>query len=187
MPYPPAHRERTRKRIVRSAQALFNRRGFDGVSIDEVMAAAGLTRGGFYSYFRSKSELYAEALSLVITEPVSDRWPSVSFDRTAIDAARHVVRAYLSDEHYEDIDGSCPMVALPSDVSRRTPRSSVRSRPSSTRWSASSTGASPVRDARIDRAPSRSPRSASGAWSWRVGSTTARSPTRFATPPCGRR
>ena len=49
MPYPAGHREQVRQRIVESARRLFNRHGFDGVSVDSIMAQAGLTRGGFYS------------------------------------------------------------------------------------------------------------------------------------------
>ena len=45
MPYRPGHKAETRKRIVVAARGLFNARGFDGVSIDEIMAGAGLTRG----------------------------------------------------------------------------------------------------------------------------------------------
>jgi AcrR family transcriptional regulator len=118
MPYPPQHRARTRKEIVRSARKLFNRHGFGGVSIDEIMAAAGLTRGGFYSYFASKGELYAEAVTHILSDHPAERWEGASIDFGAGDAARQVVRAYLSRQHFDDVDGSCPMVALPSDVAR---------------------------------------------------------------------
>jgi AcrR family transcriptional regulator len=118
MPYPPEHRKETRARIIRSAQALFNRRGFTGVSIDEVMEHAGLTRGGFYSYFRTKSELYAEAVALALAVTPWSRWDGVSVDCAARDAARQVVDAYLSREHFDDVEGSCPMVTLSSDVAR---------------------------------------------------------------------
>lgn len=63
MPYSPAHKARTRERIVESARHLFNRCGFAGVSIDEIMAEAGLTRGGFYNHFGAKEELYAEVVN----------------------------------------------------------------------------------------------------------------------------
>lgn len=118
MPYPPEHRGRTRARIIRSAQALFNRHGFTGVSIDEVMEHAGLTRGGFYSYFRAKSELYAEAVALALAVTPWSRWDGVSVDFAARDAARQVVDAYLSREHFDDVEGSCPMITLPGDVAR---------------------------------------------------------------------
>jgi TetR/AcrR family transcriptional repressor of nem operon len=121
MPYRHEHREHTRTRIVRSARTLFNRHGFEGVSIDGLMAHAGLTRGGFYTYFQSKSELYAEAIALSLAETPWSRWKGVSVDFAADDAARQVVRIYLSREHFDDIDASCPMVALPSDVARSEP------------------------------------------------------------------
>ncbi|MBI1775159.1 MAG: TetR/AcrR family transcriptional regulator [Proteobacteria bacterium] len=118
MPYPPERRGQTRARIIRSAQALFNRHGFTGVSIDDVMEHAGLTRGGFYSYFRTKSELYAEAVALALAVTPWSRWDGVSVDFAARDAARQVVDAYLSREHFSDVEGSCPMVTLPGDVAR---------------------------------------------------------------------
>ena len=119
MPYPAGHREEVRKQIVRSARRLFNRHGFDGVSVDQIMADAGLTRGGFYSYFESKSDLYAEALACFFTDPEwNNSWEGVDIDLTAEDSAAQVVRAYLSRQHFEDVENSCPMVALPSDVAR---------------------------------------------------------------------
>ena len=68
MSYPAEHRNLTKQKIVRSARRLFNRRGFDTVSIDDVMADAGLTRGSFYSYFESKGDLYAEAVTQILNE-----------------------------------------------------------------------------------------------------------------------
>jgi DNA-binding transcriptional regulator YbjK len=54
---------KTRKKIIDSARRLFNRYGFENVSITQIMAGAELTHGGFYTYFTSKSELYAEVLN----------------------------------------------------------------------------------------------------------------------------
>jgi TetR/AcrR family transcriptional regulator, transcriptional repressor for nem operon len=121
MPYLPEHRERTRERIVHSAQVLFNRHGFDAVSIDGIMANAGLTRGGFYRHFRKKSDLYAEAIALALHEAPVNRLPGVNVDFEAADAARQVIRAYLSREHFDNVDASCPLVGVPSDVARGDP------------------------------------------------------------------
>src|SRR5262245_27189077 len=63
MHYAAHHKDKTRARIVDSARGLFNRRGFDAVSIDEVMKAAGLTRGGFYHHFSNKESLYTAAVN----------------------------------------------------------------------------------------------------------------------------
>jgi TetR/AcrR family transcriptional regulator, transcriptional repressor for nem operon len=119
MPYPVAHRNEMKKRIVESARRLFNRKGFDNVSIDQIMAGAGRTHGGFYSYFKSKGDLYAEVLGCFFTDPNwKSCWEGVEVDLTSTDVGPQVVRAYLSRQHYDDVENSCPMVALPSDVAR---------------------------------------------------------------------
>ena len=119
MPYPVGHRSEVRKKIVESARRLFNRHGFDNISVDQIMSGAGLTRGGFYSYFESKGDLYAEVLGCFFTDPEwRNCWEGVDVDLTAGDAGPQVVRAYLSRQHFEDVENSCPMVALPTDVSR---------------------------------------------------------------------
>jgi TetR/AcrR family transcriptional repressor of nem operon len=119
MSYSPEHRARTRTRIVRSAQRLFNQRGFQGVSIDQIMAEAKLTRGGFYRHFSSKSDLYAEAMDCFFTNPeCGNRWEGVQVDPSRGAIGPQIVRAYLSRQHFQDIEDSCPMVALPGDVAR---------------------------------------------------------------------
>lgn len=122
MPYPAGHRERVRKKIVDSARRLFNRRGFESVSISEIMADAKMTHGGFYSYFGSKSDLYAEVLSCFFTDPEwKNCWEGVHVELSSSDVGPQVVHAYLSRQHYEDVENSCPMVALPTDVARSGP------------------------------------------------------------------
>jgi AcrR family transcriptional regulator len=119
MPYPVGHRVEVKRKIVESARRLFNRHGFDNISVDQIMSGAGLTRGGFYSYFESKSELYAEVLGCFFTDPEwKSCWEGVEVDLTSTEVGPQVVRAYLSRQHFEDVENSCPMVALPTDVSR---------------------------------------------------------------------
>ena len=83
------------------------------------MAGAGLTHGGFYSYFENKSDLYVEVLGCFFTDP---KWKScregVEVDLSSGHAGPPVVRAYLSRQHFEDVENSCPMTALPTDVAR---------------------------------------------------------------------
>ena len=119
MPYPSGHRAQTKEKIVQSARRLFNRHGFDSVSLDQIMSGAGLTRGGFYSYFDSKSDLYSEVLGCFFTDPEwKNCWEGVHVDLSSTEVGPQVVRAYLSRQHFEDVDNSCPMVALPTDVAR---------------------------------------------------------------------
>ena len=68
MPPSRKHHNRIRELVLQSAGRLFNRHGFNAVSIDDVMAEAGLTRGSFYRYFSSKSDLYAQSVARVVHE-----------------------------------------------------------------------------------------------------------------------
>jgi TetR/AcrR family transcriptional repressor of nem operon len=119
LPYPPNHSPETRARIIQSARKLFNRSGFDGVSIQQIMRGVGLTHGGFYKYFASKSDLYAEVLQCFFNDPKwNNSWEGVHVDLTAADAGAQIIQAYLSRQHFDEVENSCPMVALPSDVAR---------------------------------------------------------------------
>jgi AcrR family transcriptional regulator len=115
----PNQKAETRDRILKSARHLFNRRGFVEVTIDEIMADAGLTRGGFYKHFSTKEELYAEAVTQFGCEG-PQVWQQAHIHPSAQgpELARMIVEAYLSDEHLSDWDGSCPMIGLPSDAAR---------------------------------------------------------------------
>src|SRR5262249_11476494 len=122
MPYPQGHYEETMAKIVRSARQLFNRFGFDRVSIDAIMEDANLTRGAFYTYFDSKSDLYAEVLECFFTDPGwENSWKGVHIDLPPADIGPQIVRASLSRQHLKNVANSCPMAALPSDVARSGP------------------------------------------------------------------
>lgn len=115
MPYPPEHHNDKRQELIRIARKLFNRKGFEAVSIDDIMAEAGLTRGGFYSYFSSKSNLFALAIEDALLNPPA-MWSE--WLEAATDLAKQVIRTYLSQAHLNEIDDCCPMVSLPNDVAR---------------------------------------------------------------------
>jgi len=118
MPYAKEHKAHVRQRIVRSARNLFNRKGYEAVTIDEVMAAAGLTRGGFYAHFRNKADLYREAVGFILQEHPARDWSGVDFDLSRGNAAEVIIDAYLSDAHFSDLERSCPLVTQASDAAR---------------------------------------------------------------------
>lgn len=124
MPYPKDHKQKTRRRIVEAARVMFNRHGYDRVSIDEIMAEANLTRGGFYAHFSSKEELFAEA-TISFLGGRGTQWRSeagvVPGARETI-MARRMVDAYLSRKHLEDLDGHCPLIAYATDAARAGPQ-----------------------------------------------------------------
>lgn len=123
MPYSKDHKARTRARIIEAARVLFNRHGFERVTIDQIMGEAGLTRGGFYAHFSGKEELFAEAMTSFLTGRGAEwrRDAGVDPEAREVEMARRMVDAYLSSRHLEDLDGQCPMIALSSDAARIGP------------------------------------------------------------------
>ncbi|MDB5447013.1 MAG: TetR family transcriptional regulator [Phenylobacterium sp.] len=99
-----------RQKILKAASRLFRERGFDGVTVAEIMKAAGLTHGGFYGYFKSKEDLIANALQ----DALSDA-PGPS-DELAAYAAE-----YLAPKHRDDLAGGCPTAGLAAESLRQTP------------------------------------------------------------------
>ena len=118
MPYSSEHKAQTRERIVSAARRLFNRHGFEQVSIDRVMLEAGLTRGGFYHHFGSKDELYAAAVaSFTNCNPFRADLEEQPMPAPG-ELARMLLDVYLSDKVFDNVDFHCPLYALPGDVAR---------------------------------------------------------------------
>ncbi len=113
MPYSSEHKPRTRERILTSAAKLFSHAGFEQVSIDQIMADAGLTRGAFYSHFADKSTLYAEAIQHA-SQYRFKRYTQ-TFDPEQITP---FIEAYLSLTHLE-ADIPCALGFLITDISQR--------------------------------------------------------------------
>jgi len=119
MSFPVGDRAEVRRNIIDSARRLFNRYGFDNVTVQQIMEGAGLPYGGFYSYFKSKSALHAKVFGCFFTDSEwKNHMEGVEVETASTEAAAQAVRAYLSREHFEDVENSCPMVALPTDVTR---------------------------------------------------------------------
>lgn len=109
MAWKESHKLESRQRILEAAGDLFTRKGFNQVGIDEVMQAAGMTRGAFYAHFNSKIELYEEAIicaGLSASEHFSE----------GVNSLDEVIDRYLSTGHLASTDIRCPMSCLVSDV-----------------------------------------------------------------------
>lgn len=117
------HKQQTREKILHSAARLFTTKGFDAVGINDVMKAAGLTRGAFYAHFSSKSELYGEALmsaALLARDGIRTSLPEWINDSACKSAVNSEVAArYLSQDHRRGAIDSCPLAFLTSDIHHR--------------------------------------------------------------------
>ena len=120
MPYSARHKRETRQRILESARRLFNSKGFAEVSIGEIMEDARLTHGGFYRHFKDKAELYAEAVRRFLCEEAPKPWQQRGGSSPRKTRGQRIIDAYFSLDHFVDRETCCPLIGLPSDVSRST-------------------------------------------------------------------
>jgi TetR/AcrR family transcriptional regulator, transcriptional repressor for nem operon len=99
-----------RTRILAAAGRLFRLRGFDDVTVAEVMKDAGLTHGAFYGHFSSKEALIAEAVGQALAPAAG-----------AAEARKSIAAytdGYLSPRHRDDRGSSCPFSCLGTEAAR---------------------------------------------------------------------
>jgi TetR/AcrR family transcriptional regulator, transcriptional repressor for nem operon len=106
-----------REQIIATAAHRFREKGFDGISVSDLMKEVGLTHGGFYGHFSSKDELVALAVQRAFRETIV-RWEKV------IEAAPErpleaFMEYYLTTRHRLQPQSGCILAALGSDLSRQ--------------------------------------------------------------------
>ncbi len=100
--------EATRRRIIERSAPVFNRRGYSGTSMSELMAATGLEKGGIYRHFRNKEGLAVAAFDYAwktVTEPRRrglDECPS------SVDKLLLLVKNFV--EYTGILPGGCPLL-----------------------------------------------------------------------------
>jgi TetR/AcrR family transcriptional regulator, transcriptional repressor for nem operon len=107
----------TRRRIVKTAAAEFRRNGIHDTGLSGVMAAAGLTHGGFYRHFDSKDELVAEACAAAMEPAAENTVTSACYD-AANDSLEAIVTSYLCPDHRDNLSEGCLIAALGSELAR---------------------------------------------------------------------
>ena len=108
-----------RERILSVAARLFRERGIDGVSLNDIMKAAGLTHGGFYGHFKSKEDLVAQASALAISNR-RQAWMRTVEEANG-NPFKALSSAYLTKQHRAHFGQGCPFAALGGELARQTP------------------------------------------------------------------
>lgn len=119
MGHSKAQKEANHDRILEAAMDLLRHKGLNHMGVAEVMRAAGLTHGGFYSHFDSREAMVAEALRTAFAR-----------DERRLDKAAHqrggekrlaMLEAYLSPAHRDQPAKGCTVAALTGDFTRADP------------------------------------------------------------------
>jgi TetR/AcrR family transcriptional repressor of nem operon len=115
MRYPEGHKEAVKDRIIQAASRALRRHGLEGVSIPALMKDAGMTHGGFYTHFKNRDELVAEAVLRAANETAE----GVFSDALPL---QETLGRYLSTGHLEHPEQGCVLAALGTDGVRQPPR-----------------------------------------------------------------
>lgn len=110
-----AETAKTRQRIVAVASESIRNRGIEATGVAEIMAAAGLTHGGFYRHFGSKEELVREAIALSRKDFVAGTLAAA--DKGADAMLKHL-QEYATPGYRDDLGGGCPLAANGSEIVR---------------------------------------------------------------------
>ncbi len=111
MPLSKEHKQRSREHILDSAIRLFAVRGFNKVSIDQLMLDAGMTRGAFYAHFKSKEELYAQAMIAAANKSMI-----MNCDKNSAEFYKLIINGYLDMAHVKQETEPCALSFFVTDV-----------------------------------------------------------------------
>jgi TetR/AcrR family transcriptional repressor of nem operon len=106
--------ERTRERIIRQAAPLFNQRGYAGSSMNEIMAATNLEKGGIYRHFSGKQQLAAEAFDYAWAEVGNARRSDLENVENSVDKLKQYIENFV--ERRGTVPGGCPLLNTAMDA-----------------------------------------------------------------------
>jgi TetR/AcrR family transcriptional repressor of nem operon len=118
MRYSVEHKERNHEKILSVAARSFREHGGDSSGIGTVMKKVGLTKGGFYRHFKSKDDLFVEAVARALEEMgrgVMEVTKSVPEGQ----ALRAIIERYLSARHADSPGSGCVLSALGPELARK--------------------------------------------------------------------
>src|ERR1700733_9322932 len=118
MRYSPEHKAENHEKILSVAARSFRERGGDASGIGTGMTKVGLKKGGFYRHFKSKDDLFVEAVARALDETgrgLVEVATSVPEGR----ALRAIIERYLSVGHLNSPGTGCVRAALGPELARK--------------------------------------------------------------------
>ena len=112
-----AQQAKNREQVVAAAAKLLRERGIEGIGVDALAKAAGMTHGAVYSHFASKEELAAAAVRQSADE-IRENWIADAGGEGSSGMLNRLVRSYVSRAHRDQPGTGCPMAAMGPDATR---------------------------------------------------------------------
>lgn len=124
----------TRQRIVEMAAPVFNRQGYTGASMRDLISATGLEKGGIYNHFGSKEQLALEAYDFAMSRVTNALARSQDGASDAVDRLTRMIRAFAAFARKPAIAGGCPIMNTAIEADDGNPELRDRAKQSMTLW-----------------------------------------------------
>ncbi len=102
--------ERTRRFIIEKSAPIFNKKGYSGTSLQDLMDATGLTKGGIYGNFENKHEIAAAAFEYNSRYILDQVKASVLKQTTAKGKMLAITEFYRNYIYQPALSGGCPLL-----------------------------------------------------------------------------
>ena len=128
--------QQTRQKIVIEAAPIFNRQGYAGSSLNDLMAATGLKKGGIYRHFSSKEELAAETFDYMWGEAWNAHMRQVDREAPGVEPLKQLIDSFVHSRL--SFKGGCPILNTAVDADDGNPVLRERVRKAVRKWIARS-------------------------------------------------
>lgn len=130
----PTKGERTRAHIVAAAAPIFNERGFAGTSMNDILTATGLEKGGVYRHFESKDELAVAAFDYAVHALEARRRRALQNANTALERLYACIDVFGTSLQNPAVRGGCPLLNTAIDADDTHPALRERARRAMLHW-----------------------------------------------------
>lgn len=102
--------EQTRTKILEASSVLFNRKGYAGSSISDIMKATGIKKGGVYNHFGSKQELKIQAFRHSLKQVGTFLSEQILHHEDPLERLYAIPDTFVDYTLNPVIDGGCPLL-----------------------------------------------------------------------------
>jgi TetR/AcrR family transcriptional repressor of nem operon len=125
--------EKTRQEIIRKSAPIFNKKGYDGAALSDLMRATGLEKGGIYRHFESKEELACDAFDHAWKVAIDARFEGTAEIPNTVDRLKQIVRNFR-DRRMGLVPGGCPLLNTAVDCDDGSPKLRAKARQALSSW-----------------------------------------------------
>lgn len=126
--------EQTREMILQRSAQVFNRKGYFGTSLTDIMQATGLEKGGIYNYFRSKDDLALQAFDYAIDRLREEFAAAIKGKYKAIERLHAIMGVFSKMPDGYPIEGGCPVLNTTIEADYTHPALRQRARQAMQEW-----------------------------------------------------